>query len=275
AGRSRRLGSHGGGARQVARRRRRTLAAPRGRRRPRGPLRPRGPRLARPRRRRARERDPHRGRHLVARAGPRDARCRARVCRRRSPDRGRAAVHRRAAASRPSVRSPHYAEPVPATTDPVDVSTEEADAGSREATHSVDELLDLAVEELGGSRREGQHAMARAVADALGSGEALLVQAGTGTGKSLAYLVPAVHHAVTSDEPVIVSTATIALQRQVVTRDLPLVAEALADRLPRTPRTALLKGWQNYVCRNKLEGGYPEDEPVLFDAPGRGQTSDL
>jgi len=150
------------------------------------------------------------------------------------------------------------------------------DTDAREVTeHAVDPLLDLAVDALGGARRDGQHTMARAVADALDSGEALLVQAGTGTGKSLAYLVPAVHHAVTSDERVVVSTATIALQRQVVTRDLPLVAGALADHLPRAPRTALLKGWQNYVCRNKLEGGYPDDEPVLFDAPGRGTPSDL
>src|SRR5690606_23978462 len=64
--------------------------------------------------------------------------------------------------------------------------------------------------------------------------------------------------------------------------DLPLVAEALAKHLPRAPKTALLKGWNNYVCRNKLEGGYPDDEPVLFDSglldPGgerRGPTSDL
>lgn len=143
-------------------------------------------------------------------------------------------------------------------------------------THDVDVLLDRAVERLGGAPREGQHVMARAVADTLESGEALLVQAGTGTGKSLAYLVPAVHHAVTQGERVVVSTATIALQRQVVTRDLPLVAAALRSELPRAPRTALLKGWQNYVCRNKLEGGYPDDEPVLFDAPGAaGTESDL
>lgn len=143
-------------------------------------------------------------------------------------------------------------------------------------THTVDGLLDRAVDGLGGTSREGQRVMARAVADTFGSGEALLVQAGTGTGKSLAYLVPAVHHAVTQDERVVVSTATIALQRQVVTRDLPLVADALRSELPRAPRTALLKGWQNYVCRNKVEGGYPDAEPALFDTPGEDAApSDL
>lgn len=130
---------------------------------------------------------------------------------------------------------------------------------------TVDELLDLVVEALGGSRREGQHRMARAVAEALGATQPLLVQAGTGTGKSFAYLVPALHHAVTTGERVVVSTATIALQRQIVTRDLPLVERVLAPHLPRAPRTALLKGWQNYVCRNKLEGGYPEEETGLFE----------
>lgn len=159
---------------------------------------------------------------------------------------------------------------------------EPGEVSAEPTAHVVDPLLDLAVEALGGARREGQHQMARAVADALDSASPLLVQAGTGTGKSLAYLVPAVHHAVTQNERVIVSTATIALQRQVVARDLPLVAEALAKHLPRAPKTALLKGWNNYVCRNKLEGGYPDDEPVLFDSglldPGgerRGPTSDL
>ena len=139
------------------------------------------------------------------------------------------------------------------------------------------ELLDLAVAELGGTRREGQQQMADAVGRALETGEHLLVQAGTGTGKSLAYLVPAVHHAVTTDQRVVISTATIALQRQVMMRDLPLVATALADRLPRPPRTALLKGWQNYLCRNKLDGGYPPDEAgTLFDGPAAGgATSDL
>jgi len=131
---------------------------------------------------------------------------------------------------------------------------------------SVDDLLDVAVGVLGGSRRDGQHQMAVAVAHALETGEHLLVQAGTGTGKSLGYLVPAVRHAVVADEKVVVSTATLALQRQVITRDLPLVADALAPRLPRPPRIALLKGWHNYLCVHKVAGGYPEDDAgTLFD----------
>lgn len=132
----------------------------------------------------------------------------------------------------------------------------------------VDALLDVAVTRLGGARRDGQHAMARAVTEAIEGSEHLVVQAGTGTGKSLGYLVPAVRHAVATDERVIVSTATLALQRQVITRDLPLVADAVADRLPRPATIALLKGWHNYLCVHKIAGGYPADEPTLFDLPG-------
>lgn len=143
------------------------------------------------------------------------------------------------------------------------------------AEPTVDDLLDLAVGGLGGARRDGQHRMAQAVAHALETGEHLLVQAGTGTGKSLGYLVPAVRHAVLADEHVVVSTATLALQRQVITRDLPLVADTLAPRLPRAPRVALLKGWHNYLCVHKVAGGYPEDEPgTLFDLGDHAGAAD-
>jgi len=144
------------------------------------------------------------------------------------------------------------------------VATDDADRSAQ----SAEQLLDRAVAALGGSRRDGQHAMTVAVARALVTGEHLVVQAGTGTGKSLAYLVPAVRHAVTQDECVVVSTATLALQRQLLTRDLPVVTAALTPLLPRPPRVALLKGWHNYLCRNKVEGGYPlDDVGALFDLP--------
>lgn len=106
--------------------------------------------------------------------------------------------------------------------------------------------------------------MAEAVAHAFDSGEHLAVQAGTGTGKSLAYLVPAIARAVAAEEPVVVSTATIALQRQLVDRDLPRLAEALTDALSRAPEFALLKGRGNYLCLNKIHNGAtsePDDRP--------------
>jgi ATP-dependent DNA helicase DinG len=121
--------------------------------------------------------------------------------------------------------------------------------------------------------------MAEAVAHAFGSGEHLAVQAGTGTGKSLAYLVPAIARAIDTDEPVVISTATIALQRQLVDRDLPRLAESLSDALPRSPQFALLKGRGNYLCLNKIHNGSatePDEqaqeelfEPVAASALGR------
>ncbi|MGC0251083.1 ATP-dependent DNA helicase [Pseudactinotalea sp. Z1748] len=131
----------------------------------------------------------------------------------------------------------------------------------------LDTVLDEVIAAMGGARREGQHQMATEVAAALAGAEHLLVQAGTGTGKSLAYLIPALLHAVSNDERTIISTATLALQRQVLGHDLPLAAESLRRHLPREPQVALLKGWHNYLCLHKVAGGYPsDDEGTLFDA---------
>ncbi|VAZ98792.1 ATP-dependent DNA helicase [Mycobacterium pseudokansasii] len=145
---------------------------------------------------------------------------------------------------------------------------------------SVPELLAVAVAALGGSERRGQLEMANAVAQTFATGQHLVVQAGTGTGKSLAYLIPAIVRAVGDDEPVVVSTATIALQRQLVDRDLPRLADALAASLPRRPQFALLKGRGNYLCLNKVHNdsattdaaGEPQEElfnPMAVTALGR------
>ncbi|WP_432495543.1 ATP-dependent DNA helicase [Kineococcus gypseus] len=139
------------------------------------------------------------------------------------------------------------------------------------------DLLDAVVAALGGQHREGQARMAQAVTGAVRDKRHLLVQAGTGTGKSMAYLVPAVAHAVHAGSRVVVTTATLALQAQVVERDLPRLARALAPALGREPTWELLKGRANYACRNKLDGGFPAEEAALFDvaapapdAPGAG-----
>ena len=128
---------------------------------------------------------------------------------------------------------------------------------------AVPDLLARAVTALGGTQRPGQVQMAEAVARAFATGEHLAVQAGTGTGKSLAYLVPAIARALADQNPVVVSTATIALQRQLVDRDLPRLADALADVLPRKPKFALLKGRRNYLCLNKIHRGTEAEEPDL------------
>ncbi len=97
----------------------------------------------------------------------------------------------------------------------------------------------------GGEERPGQVAMAQAVASAIERKRHLVVQAGTGTGKSLAYLLPAI----ASGQKVVVATATKALQDQLAVKDLPFLAEHLD-----APFTfAVLKGRSNYVCRQRVE----------------------
>ncbi|MFC9436581.1 ATP-dependent DNA helicase [Nocardia sp. NPDC057030] len=132
---------------------------------------------------------------------------------------------------------------------------------------AVPELLTTAVQALGGKERVGQVTMATAVDHAIDTKEHLAVQAGTGTGKSLAYLVPSLRHAVRTGRTVVVSTATIALQRQLVDRDLPRLSEALSKPLGRAAKFAILKGRNNYLCLNKINSVIPEEpEAELFDA---------
>ena len=101
----------------------------------------------------------------------------------------------------------------------------------------------------GGEQRPGQTEMAEAVGAAIAGERHLLVQAGTGTGKSLAYLVPAAM----SGERTVVVTATKALQDQLATKDLPFVAEHLRPVLGRDLRFAVLKGRSNYLCLQRAE----------------------
>src|SRR5258708_39482048 len=104
--------------------------------------------------------------------------------------------------------------------------------------------------------------MALAVDRAMEPGDLLAVQTGTGTGRSLAYLVPAARHAVAQGATVLVSTATIALQRQLIDRDLPRLVGALKPLLGRAPTFAILKGRRNYLCRNRLRDGAADQPPA-------------
>lgn len=149
---------------------------------------------------------------------------------------------------------------------PTDSIAPAEDASTTGDMPPVEELLSTAVTAVGGVERPGQVKMAQAVEEAIRSGDHLAVQAGTGTGKSLAYLIPSIRHAMASKGAVVVSTATIALQRQIVDRDLPRLAEALAPELPHEPTFAILKGRRNYLCRYKAGAGWPDEEQdQLFD----------
>ena len=132
-----------------------------------------------------------------------------------------------------------------------------------ELSAQVRAALDAAVSAIGGKPREGQIEMAEAVANALTDRHHLMVQAGTGTGKSLAYLVPALVHG----RKVLVATATLALQRQLVERDLPAVVPALEKQLGREITYAIYKGVGNYICLAKMNSEEPDpDSEMLLEA---------
>lgn len=111
--------------------------------------------------------------------------------------------------------------------------------------------------------------MAEAVSTAIHEGSHLLVQAGTGTGKSLGYLVPALLHAI-EDRRVVVSTATLALQSQLVDRDVPALLDATEKLLPRRPKYAIQKGRNNYACLHRIREGAPDEDGMLIDMPPAG-----
>jgi ATP-dependent DNA helicase DinG len=112
----------------------------------------------------------------------------------------------------------------------------------------------------GYEHRAGQLAMAHAVHEALARDGHLFVEAGTGTGKTLAYLVPAI----LSGRKVVVATATLALQEQIFTKDLPLVREVLAEHGVEF-KAALMKGLSNYVCKRRLAERLRSGEVVSAD----------
>ncbi len=138
---------------------------------------------------------------------------------------------------------------------------------------STTEALESVVMNIGGSARDGQIQMALAVDSAFSSGKHLLVQAGTGTGKSLGYLVPAILRAAKGVKQdgtnrTIVATATLALQRQLSEHDLPAAIEALAPKLNTDVSFAVLKGRSNFVCLDKfhrVSGESDDDDLALFE----------
>jgi len=98
--------------------------------------------------------------------------------------------------------------------------------------------------------RPAQRELAATIAELYNEGGVGLLEAGTGIGKSLGYLVPALRWAAANGERTVVSTNTINLQEQLVGKDLPFLARALDDQ---KVRFALLKGWRNYLCLMRLE----------------------
>jgi ATP-dependent DNA helicase DinG len=128
-------------------------------------------------------------------------------------------------------------------------------------------ILTAAIEAIEGDERPGQTEMAAEVARTIDSGEHLLVQAGTGTGKSLGYLAPAL--AALSENPegrVVIATATLALQAQLANKDIPAAVAACEKVTGKVIRHAVVKGRSNYACLLRVrEGGGVEQDALVPD----------
>ncbi|MCA9666183.1 MAG: ATP-dependent DNA helicase [Myxococcales bacterium] len=122
--------------------------------------------------------------------------------------------------------------------------------------------------------RQGQIEYAKAVEAAISSGEPLLAEGPTGTGKSFGYAVPAIYHAATQGKKVIIVTGNIALQEQLVGKDLPFLQKALPWKFS----YELLKGRSNYVCDAKLllrKQQTPSERSKGLDADQRKQAGQV
>ena len=132
--------------------------------------------------------------------------------------------------------------------------------------------LNAVVTAMGGEPREGQAQMAQAIGEAFDSGTHVVVQAGTGTGKSLGYLVPAARSA-REKGPVVIATATLALQRQLLERELPRLAESGPAFEELT--WAVLKGRHNYLCKQRLGESEQAQATLAFDEDGPRQRGTM
>jgi ATP-dependent DNA helicase DinG len=145
------------------------------------------------------------------------------------------------------------------------------DASSLDVGHR--DVLAAAVKAIGGSERPGQIEMADAIAECLESDHHLLVQAGTGTGKSLGYLAPALLWLVRHpNKRIVVTTATLALQSQLANNDIPAAVDAVESVTGSRPRHAILKGRSNYVCLLRLRDGTAQDQGALITADDLVET---
>ena len=129
----------------------------------------------------------------------------------------------------------------------------------------VSQVLDAAVASVGGETRTGQVDMAQAVSRAMTTGGNLLVQAGTGTGKSFGYLAPGLVWSIKSGRRLVVATATLALQTQLATKDIPVALDAVESVMHRRPVVAVVKGRSNYACLLRVRDGVGLEQESLLD----------
>jgi len=133
----------------------------------------------------------------------------------------------------------------------------------------AEQILQAAIDGIGGGTRPGQVTMAQEVTRTLDAGEHLLVQAGTGTGKSLGYLAPVLASLVRNPESrVVVATATLALQAQLAGKDIPAAVDACERVTGQRVTHAVLKGRSNYACLLRVRDGQGTDQDALLPEPG-------
>ncbi len=135
------------------------------------------------------------------------------------------------------------------------------------------EILAAAVAAIDGTERPGQQLMAAAVGQALEKEEHLLVQAGTGTGKSLGYLAPVLARVLATDERIVIATATLALQAQLATKDVPAALDAVEAVSGQRPSFAVLKGRTNYACLYRARQGGGHEQASLIDSDALAATA--
>lgn len=153
-----------------------------------------------------------------------------------------------------------------------DLKPDSADV-NRPTSGAVAHALTAAVRAIGGTERSGQAEMADAVADAFDTGTHLLVQAGTGTGKSLGYLVPALNWLTEHPgERIVVATATLALQSQLADKDIPVALDAIEHITGRRPVHAILKGRTNYACLLRVRDATTAHQGTLLSAADLAAT---
>lgn len=129
----------------------------------------------------------------------------------------------------------------------------------------TEQILAAAVDEIGGLRRAGQDLMATEIDRTFTTGEHVLVQAGTGTGKSLGYLAPALAKLVTQpNSRVVVATATLALQAQLASKDIPAAVAACEQISGKKVSHAVLKGRSNYACLLKVRDNQGDEQDALL-----------
>ncbi|PID98492.1 MAG: ATP-dependent helicase [Actinomycetales bacterium] len=127
-------------------------------------------------------------------------------------------------------------------------------------------MLAAAVAKIAGEVRPGQQQMAKAISEAFEAEQHLLVQAGTGTGKSLGYLAPVMSLLADGQHRVVIATATLALQQQLAEKDIPNAIAALESAGGSAPKYSVLKGRSNYACLLKIRSGSPEQDALFGGA---------